>query len=364
MTEHNVYEYWLAGVPDMPGHVKVRIQETYPDLESFYHMSPAEIRQIMWLSDEQKQMLARARPVNQIKGEFEQMDEQGVRMITWRDPAYPHRFSIVHDAPYAIFLKGELPDPGLRSVAMVGARACSPYGRRQAGQIARQLAKAGCCVVSGMASGVDGIAQTAALKEGGQSLAVLGCGVCVCYPEHHLDLYRDLTARGGIISEYPLHEPPIKFHFPQRNRLISALADAVIVVEARVKSGSLITADFALEQGRDVYAMPGPVDSPLSSGCHKLIEQGAKILFSPEQLIRDLGAGSASKAKTETTDGMPEGLSETETVIFSQLSLTPVKLSQLELMTGIDASLIARTMMNLQLRGLVSELSRQCYIRT
>lgn len=361
--DHTVYEYWLAAVPDMGGHIKARIQETFPDLENFFRMEKEEICQIEWLSEEQRQMLARARPLSQVKHEYEQMKKRGVRMITWRDPDYPTRLSVVHDAPYALFVKGKLPDPHTKAVGMVGARACSPYGKRQAEEIARKLVKAGFCVVSGMASGVDGISQQTALDHGGSSLAVLGCGVCVCYPEHHFELYKGLTKRGGIISEYPLFEPPIKYHFPQRNRLISALSDAVVVVEAREKSGSLITADFALEQGRDVYAMPGPIDSPLSGGCHHLIEQGAKILVSPEQLIRDLGGSRIENASDKSTGKMPEGLTEDEKTIYKQLSLSPVKLSQLELMTGMESSLIARTIMNLQLRGLVSELSRQCYIR-
>ena len=363
MSSHSIFDYWLAAITDLPGHYKIKIKKHFPDLEEFCSLSSDEISRIPWITDPQKTMINRAKPVSCLQREYEQMESLGVRMITWQDPEYPQILDTVHDQPFAVFVKGTLPPAERKTVSVVGARACSPYGKKQTRELTKNLVSAGFSIVSGMASGVDGLAQQTALDSGGYSLAVLGCGANICYPKHHKVLYDKLTEHGGILSEYPLYEQPVKYHFPQRNRLISALSDAVIVIEAREKSGSLITADFALEQGRDIYALPGPVDSPLSCGCHRLIAQGARIILSPEQLIRDLG-GTAGITKTAVETGdIPGDLSETEESVYRYLSFTPVKLSELELMTGMDTSLVARTLMGLQLRGLVSELSRQCYIR-
>ena len=270
--------------------------------------------------------------------------------------------SLLHDAPYAVYLKGRLPDPDTISVAIVGARSCSPYGKKQAEILSGALAKAGVNIISGMALGIDGIAQRAAVSSGGYSLGILGCGIDLCYPERHRQLYCDLIEKGGVLSEFPLSEPPIRTHFPQRNRLISILSKAVIVIEAREKSGSLITADFALEQGRDVFAMPGPVDSLLSRGCHRLIEQGARIVISAEELLDDLGKRQAEN-ESVNSEGLLPPLTESEEKIFPYLTDTPIKLSELELLTGLDPAVLTNTLVSMQLKGIAKEFSLQHDVR-
>lgn len=203
--------------------------------------------------------------------------------------SYPDRLLKIPDPPFGLYYLGNLPEQNRPSVAIVGARGCSPYGIRMAAEFGSCLAKAGCQIISGMARGIDGIGQQAALQEGGYSLAILGCGVDICYPKENQSLYDTLCANGGICSEYAPGIQPKNTLFPARNRLISGFADAVLVIEARKRSGSLITVDMALEQGKEVYALPGRITDALSEGCNDLIKQGAFIALSPEEMLRDMG---------------------------------------------------------------------------
>ena len=208
---------------------------------------------------------------------------------------YPERMMPFSDMPEGIYVKGRLPRDDRPSAAIVGGRVCSAYGREQARRFAREMAASGVQIISGLASGIDAAAHEGALEGGGTTFAVLGCGVNICYPRENYPLMRKILAQeGGVLSEFPPGERPLAWHFPQRNRLISALADLVLVVEARKKSGSLITADFALEQGKSVYALPGRVNDSLSEGSNRLIAQGAGIAVEPSVLLEELGISGRS----------------------------------------------------------------------
>ncbi|MCD7807093.1 MAG: DNA-processing protein DprA [Lachnospiraceae bacterium] len=197
---------------------------------------------------------------------------------------FPQQLRQIPDPPYGLFIKGALPDPDRPTVAIIGARACSGYGRECARLMGAGAAAAGIQVISGMARGVDSISQTACLEAGGTSFGVLGSGVDVCYPAEARPLYERLAKEGGLISEYPLGTRPVAGNFPPRNRLISGLADLVLVIEARERSGTLITVDMALEQGREVAVLPGRITDALSQGCYRLYEQGAQLVTSPQRL--------------------------------------------------------------------------------
>ncbi len=223
--------------------------------------------------------------------EYEQMQARGISFITAEEEGFPKKLTSVPDAPCALYYVGKLPDDRQKSVAVIGTRECTQYGRMMAKQFGQMLAEAGIQVVSGMARGIDGIGQQAALHAGGFSLSVLGSGVDICYPPEHRALYDQLIVKGGICSEYPPGIEPRAFLFPPRNRIISGLCDAVLVIEAKERSGTLITVDMALEQGREVYALPGRVTDPFSSGCNRLIKQGAGIVLSAQDLLNELKPG-------------------------------------------------------------------------
>lgn len=226
-----------------------------------------------------------------VAGAYGRMRERGIFLVTEGEPRFPRRLSRIPDKPYALYCAGKLPQEGKKAVALIGARDCTAYGRYMAQQYGAAFAKEGVQVISGMARGIDGIGQTAALEEGGYSLGVLGCGVDICYPRGNRELYEALLSGGGVCSEYPPGIEPRAVLFPPRNRIISGLCDAVLVVEAREKSGTLITVDMALEQGREVYAVPGRVTDPLSGGCNRLIRQGAGMASSPEEFLGELLEG-------------------------------------------------------------------------
>lgn len=214
--------------------------------------------------------------------------EERIRKYTPGEEGYPGRLRELPDPPRELYVTGELPPEGQLAVAIVGARDCSEYGRYVAGELGRLLGRKGIPVISGMARGIDGISQQAALDGGGKSYGVLGCGVDVCYPAKNRSLYEQLGKRGGLISEYPPGTPPSPWNFPPRNRIVSGLADVLVVIEARVKSGTLITVDMALEQGKEVYVVPGRVTDRLSDGCNRLIKEGAGVLLSPEAFLQEL----------------------------------------------------------------------------
>ena len=238
-----------------------------------------------------------------VQGEYARLRARGIRLVSQNEAAYPRRLLEIPDRPYALYAAGALPPEGQPAVALIGARDCTEYGRYMAGQFGAALAGAGVQVISGMARGIDGIGQESALREGGYSMGVLGCGVDICYPRENGELYEALLAGGGVCSEYPPGVEPRALFFPPRNRIISGLADAVMVIEARERSGTLITVDMALEQGREVYALPGRATDPLSGGCNRLIRQGAGLVSPPEELLRELpgvkkGAAGEGEGKT------------------------------------------------------------------
>ena len=238
------------------------------------------------------QLILRARKQDPARIE-ENLARTGIFFSCIIEESFPTRLRFIPDPPFGIYCRGPLlppgppPFPGLESpaAAVIGARLASGYGREQARRFSYRMASRGITIISGMARGIDGIAQTAALDAGGRSYAVLGCGVDICYPEENRPLYDRLLQQGGILSEYPPGTPPEARLFPLRNRIISGLADAVLVIEARKKSGTLITVDMALEQGRDVFALPGRVSDSLSDGCNRLIRQGAAPATCPEDLL-------------------------------------------------------------------------------
>ena len=362
MTTTALYDYWLARIHGIPSSIKILLDQAYGSAKEVYAASDSSLSQRRFVKPEYVTAISRSRQIWDLEGEYDLMRRDGARMVIWKDQEYPYLLCLLHDNPYAVYVKGRLPDLNKPSIAIVGARSCSPYGKKQAEILSRALAEAGVNIISGMALGIDGIAQRAAISCGGYSLGILGSGIDLCYPERHHKLYCDLIEKGGIVSEYPLSEPPIRAHFPQRNRLISILSHAVVVIEAREKSGSLITADFALEQGRDVYAMPGPVDSLLSRGCHRLIEQGAKIVMSTEELLADLGKKQCENADVNLQNELPD-LTESEEKVFPYLTDTPVKLSELELLTGLDPAVLTNTLVSMQLKGIAKEFSLQHFVR-
>lgn len=286
---------------------------------------------------------------------------EDIRYIRKGEEEYPPKLLELPDSPEGIYVRGRLPDPEKKSVAIVGARMCSPYGRAAASHFARVLAANDVQIISGLALGIDGAAHEGALMASGATFAVLACGCDRCYPRSHIGLYEQIRSTGGILSEEPPGMPPLARLFPKRNRIISILSDLVLVIEARQKSGSLITADFAAEQGRDLLAVPGRLEDELSSGCNELIFQGAGIAISPERVLEIMGKTPKKSDNSKTI--MQNALARTENMVYSCLSLQPKSLEMVSKDTKLSVSDSAEALMLLQLKGLVKEIGRNRYIK-
>ncbi len=285
--------------------------------------------------------------------------EKRIQYIQQTDEAYPEKLRFHKGMPKGIYLLGNLPDPERPSVAIVGARRSSSYGNETARFFAGELARAGVQIISGMAWGIDGMAHMGALEAGGDTYAVLGCGVDICYPQGHRRLYEEIQKTGGILSELAPGMPPKPGHFPARNRIISGLSDLVLVVEAKEKSGSLITADLALEQGKDVYAVPGRIGDSLSVGCLGLIKQGAGLADSPQVILSALGISEkCSKENTKIS------LAKDENIVYSWIRLQPVSLDELVQKTGLPVQKIMPILVELELKGCIREVRKNDYVRT
>jgi DNA processing protein len=263
-------------------------------------------------------------------------------------PGYPPRVRELHDAPATLYVRGERLDAlECPAVAIVGARSCSGYGAQVARALARDLAAAGLTVVSGLARGIDGEAHRGALEGGGLTVAVLGCGIDRDYPARHGELARRIAASGLIVSEYPPGKEPAPWRFPARNRIIAALAAATVIVEARDRSGALITADFALELGREVFAVPGEITASLSAGTNALIRQGAAPLLGPDDVLDALGV--------ERPMRNPPPLSTAASALFELLADAPAGVDELVARSGWAAADVAAALVELELAGAAAQ---------
>ena len=294
---------------------------------------------------------------------MERKQEDGIRCVEKSSPEYPEKLKNYKDMPERLYVKGRLPENDRPSAAIVGARMCSPYGRIQAFHYAKALSGAGVQIISGLAWGIDSEGHKGALEGGTPTFAVLGNGTDVCYPRRNQELYqRILRKQGGIFSEYPPGTQPRKYFFPARNRIISALSDLVLVVEAKEKSGSLITAQWALEQGKAVFALPGPVNEALSQGCHRLIYDGAGIALSPEILLQELGLNCKKKIKSPQKNEL--GLASDLNLVYSCLDLRPKSRDFLSQETGLPTEKTASALTELEVMGLVREIGRHYYVKS
>ncbi len=281
-------------------------------------------------------------------------EQPGNHIITLADPAYPPALLEIADPPTLLYLRG---NPALlqrRGVAMVGSRNATPQGLQTAESFARALASQGQCIISGLALGIDAAAHRGALAAGGDTVAVIGTGADRLYPARNKELALAIIERGAMVSEFPLGTPSIANNFPRRNRIISGLARGVLVVEAAPESGSLITARLAAEQGREVFAIPGSIHSPVARGCHKLIKQGAKLVETAADVIEELGSPEATWFPPPVPPSEPR--TQTEDPLLAALGHDPCSLDDLVERTGRQAGALLPELLTLELSGLIAPL--------
>lgn len=286
-----------------------------------------------------------------------------VRLLCYNDTDYPERLKQTAVPPVALYIKGNLPTLKA-SLAMIGSRRASAYGIKVAQAFAQDLAAAGLEIISGGAKGIDTASHEGALQGGGPTVAVLGCGIDIVYPSENQKLFARIREQGALVSEFPPGTPPLQGNFPQRNRIVSGLAQGILVVEAAQKSGAMITVGFALEEGREVFCIPGSIFLPNSAGCHSLIKAGARLVDRPEDILEDLlislpvtrvGPSLFSQPDLKLT---PEGQR-----LLAILTGQPQSLEVLLEATGFSLATVSKELLDLQLKGVVAQLSGQRYYR-
>jgi DNA processing protein len=296
------------------------------------------------------------------EAECGKVEKGGIRIVDFLSGEYPKVLLEIPDPPPFLYVKGSLEgiEPAL---AIVGSRRASTYGRLTTGRLAGELAENGVTVVSGMARGVDTAAHRGALSRGGRSVGVLGCGVDVVYPAENEGLFSEMASRGAIVSEFPMGTPPLAENFPRRNRIISGISRGVLVVEAAEKSGSLITADYALEQGREVFAVPGNINFSSSRGSNRLIKQGAKLVETVEDILEELPRGRMEvAARTAPTPCF--SLSPQEATLYTLLAGSPLHIDDIITKSGLTVSDVSAILLRLELKGAIMQLPGKIFAIT
>lgn len=348
------YQNWLAAMPGISAAKKIALEEYLGEAEYIYRIPEAQLDKILFLTEKEQQAI--------IKAKKKVPKEPRESLVTFGQPDYPKKLIHIYNPPYGIYYRGKLPEEGQKNVAVVGARNCSPYGRAAAEQASYGLAAAGVSIISGMAHGIDAAGHTGCLRAGGTTFGVLGSGTDICYPRENQVLYDRIQNTGGILSEYPPGTAPRPCFFPARNRIISGLSDVVLIVEAQIKSGSLITADFALEQGREVYAVPGRIGEKLSQGTNRLIQQGAGIFLETQDLLKEMNIFPDSRENS--IQNHEYALENLERLVYSCVDLTPRSLEELMKESGLPLAELIHKITRLREMGLVSEIYKNYFIRS
>ncbi len=357
------------------GPIRVRrLLERFVTPQAVLAAPARELRAVPGIGEEMAAQLAGWEGRIDLPEERRRIAEHGVSLLTLDDPDYPEALRHIHDPPFLLYLKGKLTAADEASLAVVGSRRTTHYGREQAKRLSFQLARAGFTIISGLARGIDTAAHEAALAAGGRTIAVLGSGIGHIYPPENAALAERIAAQGAVLSEFPVLYVPDKQSFPLRNRIVAGMSRGLLVVEAPAWSGALITANQALEQGRAVFAVPGPIDRPTSEGCHRLIQQGAKLVCGADDVIEELGleinslplefasespgSGDANGERTaaRTTPSRHVELSDLERHLLEALAQGDATIDALAEAAAVPPGLASAALLQLEMKRLVRQL--------
>ena len=352
--------YWI-GINLVKGIGAVRLRgllDFFGDAKTAWEANSADLRAAGLSPAIVKRFIHTRENVN-LQKVWDDIAAKNIRVMNWEDADYPARLREIAQPPPILYLRGEILEEDAWAVAIVGTRRVTAYGRQVTEEVAAFLAQKGITIVSGLARGVDGIAHQAALKAGGRTIAVLGSGVNRIYPPEHRNLAQSIEKSGAVISDYAPDTPPEGSNFPPRNRIISGLSMATIIIEAGQTSGALITANFALEQGREIFALPGNIYAPQSKGPNKLIQKGAHPLLQPRDILEvlDLTRITQHKSAQQTlpTDA-------TEIQLLSSLSHEPSHIDEIRAKTGLAVEKVSSTLVMMELKGMVRHVGNMNYV--
>lgn len=346
------YQYWLCQIKYLRRSSMRQLYVSFGNAEAVYKASEQELKRSHFLTEKEFELLRQARQDQQWELQWEQLQKREIQVFTIFHERFPKRLSDIYQPPKCLYVKGKLPKESGISLGIVGARNCTSYGKDMARMFAYRLAEQGVQIISGMAKGIDGWSHQGALEAGADTFAVLGTGVEVCYPTSHEALYRSIQRHGGVISELPVFTKAMPQFFPLRNRIISGLSHGILVVEAREKSGSLITADAALEQGKDVFVIPGRIGDELSEGCNRLIRQGAIPVLSPQDILEYYQI-EAKEIETEE--------SQLEKCLLACMHINPTHIDNIIARTNFSPTEVMKGLIDLQKKGKIEEVGRNYY---
>lgn len=353
--------YWLgfSRVAEIGTRRFALLRQTFGSAEAAWRAGETDLHEA-GLNGTPLANLLRMRSTLDLSAELQRVARLGARVITQLDPEYPHLLLSIDDAPILLYVRGSLLPSDERALAIVGTRRASQYGLDVTTTLARGLAQHGVTIISGLAHGIDSAAHRAALEVNGRTIAVLGCGIDDVYPREHRSLAEQIAAQGAVITEFPPGAKPERHHFPRRNRIISGLSLGVLITEAPESSGALITATYAADQGRDVFAVPGSIFHASSAGANRLIQDGAKPVMQTSDILDELNLAQQDVEVRQTTERLSPG-DETETQVLSLLGSAPRHIDEIVRESGLSTAVVSSTLAILELKGLARSTGNMQY---
>jgi len=336
--------------------------DKFGSAQAIFDATTSELRAVEKVTEDIIAKILGPAPVA-IESDLELIQKLGVELVPITSENYPVNLRHVCDAPVLLYVRGRLVESDKMSIAIVGSRRASEYGLSVAEKLARDLASSGLAIISGGARGVDTAAHKGALAAEGRTIALLGCGVDVCYPPENRKLFEVITEAGALVSEFPFGAPPEAWRFPPRNRLISGMSLGVLVCQSPAASGALITAGYAAEQGKDVFAVPGNIDEECNAGCHALIKDGAKLVECADDVLLELGLESKNDGSQQLRLPIESLTNDNERKIASLLSLEPMHIDDIIEKTGLPAPLVAGTLTILEMKSIARRVPGNAYVR-
>lgn len=360
---------WLSGIKGI-GNKKIRcLLEYFESPHNIFLCDRKELYNVAGISDKDIDNIVLAKKEEYISKNvvdyIDRLKKRNIRYVDCFSEEYPKKLKSIYEYPIGLYVRGKLQSENQPVVAIVGARNCSEYGKSVARELASELSSLGVGIISGLARGIDMAAHSGALHKDGKTYAVLGCGIDRCYPPENIEVFMECIKSGGVISEYGPGIPPMAGNFPMRNRIISGLADAVLVVEAKKKSGSLITADMALDQGKSVLAVPGRIADALSEGCNNLIYNGATMVLSVADVVKELENNgyfiTGSKSEDETFKNIT--LASLEEMVYDVVCLVPKNIKEIMNDCNLEYQIVVETLIKLELMDVIVQTSKGYYVR-
>lgn len=347
----------LLSLPKMTDVKLKNLLKNFKSPEAIFEASLKDLIEVAGIEQDLALAIKSYRQSDETRKKIEVGQRLNIKTISFLDENYPKNLTTINDFPSVLFVRGEIKNEDSKALAIIGTRSATDYGKQIAEKFAYELASYGITIVSGLARGIDTIAHKGAIKGKGRTIAVLGCGIDIYYPPENRNLYSEIAENGTVLTEFNFGTPPLAHHFPQRNRLISGLAIAVLAVEARSKSGVLNTVEWAANQGRDVYVVPGDIRSKTSEGTNQLIKDGAKPVSSIQDILEELGIAAKKEEKREVP------VSEMEKKLLETVALEPLYVDKIAELTNLDIPSLLTILLELEIKGLVKQLPGKRFVK-